>query len=618
MAKRKCVFRKDLTETYSYIIHSTKGSTFAHCTICNVDINISFGGISSVKHHIDSSKHSASKLLFDSSKPLGAYFREKYSPVSLKIAAAEGTCAFHTIKHHHSFKSMDCTSHLLSVCFPDSEIAKNFHSARTKTKAIITGVLAPASVEDILIELKAGTIFSLSTDASNHAELKTFPIIVRYFNNKGVQNKLLDFVNQDSEKSKDVADMILNIVSENELNMENMIAFCADNAPVNFGGVNRCQGENVFTKLKQYNSKLIPLGCPSHLVHKSAQIASDRALSVDVESVALKIAWYFSGESSGVINRYKGLVEFCDFIDIHYMKFPTHGKTRWLTLHPLIERILMLWEAIKSYFLSNELVPRMLETFFNANLSQCYFLFLHSTLKLFNDTNMILQRSNLCLPEMIRVMNKLKLNLMNRSKSGFLGSTTEAELEKIDNAHEINKFKLECSEFYKISIDYLNKWLHLDQLPQNLDWLLLEDAKLIEYETLKESAKSLCPEIVLDDDLFEEVCNLKRLFPDLSSELVGTLAIDEVWAVMTKCNFPCIRKLVSAIFAIPASNASCERVFSLSKVQWTDDRNKLEINTVGSILKVLVNFDMTCKEMYSKLINDEVVLRKICSKEKYY
>ena len=199
--------------------------------------------------------------------------------------------------------------------------------------------------------------------------------MVRYFNQKGVQSKLLDFDNQDSEKAKDVTEMILKVVSRNGLNMEKMIAFCADNAPVNFGGVNRCQGENVFTKLKQYNPKLIPLGCPSHIVHKSAQVACDRAFSVDVESIALKIAYYFSGERSGVIQRHKDLIEFCDFIEIHFMRFPTHGKTRWLTLHPLIERILLLWEALKSYFLSNEFVPRVLETFFKTDISQCYFLF---------------------------------------------------------------------------------------------------------------------------------------------------------------------------------------------------------------------------------------------------
>ena len=50
---------------------------------------------------------------------------------------------------------------------------------------------------------------------------------------------------------------------------------------------------------------------------------------------------------------------------------------------------------------------------------------------------------------------------------------------------------------------------------------------------------SVCPEIALDDYLFEEVFELK-------------LNIDEYWAVIIKDNFSCIQKLFSAIFAIPA------------------------------------------------------------------
>ncbi|KAI6661772.1 hypothetical protein LOD99_9839 [Oopsacas minuta] len=355
-----------------------------------------------------------------------------------------------------------------------------------------------------------------------------------------------------------------------------MIAFCADNAPVNFGGINRAAGDNVFTKLKQIKSKLIPVGCPSHLVHKSAQIAGERALSVDIESIVAKISSFFSGEKSGVLQRHQRFIEFRDFLELHYLKFPNHGKTRWLTLFPLIERILKLWEALKSYFLSNEICPRMLETFFESNLSQCYFFFMHSALKLFNTTSLILQRNNLSLPEMIRAI-------------------TEMELAKIDNVIQIHKFKSECMTFYQISFDYLDKWLHLDSLPQNLDWLLLKDVDLIDYKILKGCAELLCPEIAQIDDLFEEVCCLQRNFPSLS--MTSDLSLDQRWGIITQENFPCIRKLVSSIFAIPASNAVCERVFSLSKVQWSDDRNKLDISTVGALLKVIVNFEMSCREI---------------------
>ena len=272
----------------------------------------------------------------------------------------------------------------------------------------------------------------------------------------------------------------------------------------------RKDGENVFTKLKELNPNLIPLGCPSHLIHKSAQVAGERGLSVDVESIAMKITSFFSGERSGIHQRHQRFAEFCDFLDVQYRKFPNHGQTRWLTLYPLIERILQLWEPLKSYFLSNDICPRIFELFFESDLCQCYFLFLHSALKLFNTTNLILQKSNLLLPEMIRAIRKLQLSLQDRCEKGYFGAFTEIELGKIDNIQLVKCFRSECLAFYEISLEYLNKWLHLDSLPQNLDWLLLEDLELINYSALKKSVELLCPEISTNDDLFDEVCCLQR------------------------------------------------------------------------------------------------------------
>ena len=125
--------------------------SYAHCTICRVEINISCGGISSVIQYIDSVKHSASNQLIDSSKSLGRNFREKHSPVSLKIAAAEGTYAFHTIKHHHSLRTMDSTSRLISVCFPDSEIAKNFILLEQILKESSQECLLPSVLKNYLM-----------------------------------------------------------------------------------------------------------------------------------------------------------------------------------------------------------------------------------------------------------------------------------------------------------------------------------------------------------------------------------------------------------------------------------------------------------------------------------
>jgi hypothetical protein len=54
------------------------------------------------------------------------------------VLAAEGAFSFHTVKHHGSYKTADCTSILLKTKFPHSEIARKFSSARKRRKQSLT------------------------------------------------------------------------------------------------------------------------------------------------------------------------------------------------------------------------------------------------------------------------------------------------------------------------------------------------------------------------------------------------------------------------------------------------------------------------------------------------
>lgn len=68
---------------------------------------------------------------------------DKSTPEAFKVWASEATLAFHTVKHHQSYRSLDCTSKLLTSIFKDSPTAKKISCSRTKAEAISTGVLSP-------------------------------------------------------------------------------------------------------------------------------------------------------------------------------------------------------------------------------------------------------------------------------------------------------------------------------------------------------------------------------------------------------------------------------------------------------------------------------------------
>ena len=104
----------------------------------------------------------------------------------LQVTAAEVAHVYHTVKHNLSYNSSDCQFKLTSQTLPDSAIAKKMSCGRTKAEAVVTDVLAPKAVEDVLTKLKGDgkpLQFSLQTDASNKGNRKMFPLAV--FHSRG-------------------------------------------------------------------------------------------------------------------------------------------------------------------------------------------------------------------------------------------------------------------------------------------------------------------------------------------------------------------------------------------------------------------------------------------------
>ena len=198
-----------------------------------------------------------------------------------------------------------------------------FASARTKTKSIITGVLGPYAQKILLSELGTQP-FSVSVDASNHNELKLFPLIIRFFNAKvGVRVRLFNLRSMPNETSQQIIDFILTSLQEKDLDLKQLTSFCADNAPVNFGRSQLSGQNNVFYRLKQRATQLIPVGCPAHILHNAVEKWSD-SLTVDIETIALKIGSHFKSQTSRAVS----LKQFCEQLDTNYSTLPTHTPTR--------------------------------------------------------------------------------------------------------------------------------------------------------------------------------------------------------------------------------------------------------------------------------------------------
>lgn len=71
------------------------------------------------------------------------------------------------------------------------------------------------------------------------------------------------------------------------------------------------------------------------------------------------------------------------------------------------------------------------------------------------------------------------------------------------------------------------------------------------------------------------------------------------------------------MFAISSHNANVERVFSLMNIQWTDERNQLDVTTVEALLQTCVNYNFDCEEFYKYALSNKNLLRATRSSLKY-
>lgn len=63
--------------------------------------------------------------------------------------------------------------------------------------------------------------------------------------------------------------------------------------------------------------------------------------------------------------RVETLKESCSFVDVQHKEILSHSTTRWLSLLPTVERIIVMFSALKSYFfLYQNNCPNILKTFF--------------------------------------------------------------------------------------------------------------------------------------------------------------------------------------------------------------------------------------------------------------
>ena len=122
---------------------------------------------------------------------------------------------------------MDHLSDLVTDIFSDSEIAKQFHSKHTKSRAIVKHVLAGHFREELLHAL-AKTKFSIIIDEkTDTSSKKLLAILVRYF-----CDRLLEVTETDATT---LVTTLTTYFESKNIPLQNIVGYASDTTNVMFG-----------------------------------------------------------------------------------------------------------------------------------------------------------------------------------------------------------------------------------------------------------------------------------------------------------------------------------------------------------------------------------------------
>ena len=219
-------------------------------------------GLSELRKHAGTQKYQESMLSVSRMRPLSQMLtQDRHSD---QVKKAEIKVAAFILEHNLPFRIMDHLSGLVATTFPDSKIAQEFCSKRTKTRCIIKNVMAKR-FRDQLYEVLRHVKFSLIIDETTDiAAKKQFAIVVRFYCNreKRVKSVFFKMVEVSAADAHHITTAVIESFEKAHIPIDNVIGFAADTTNVMFGS-----HQSVATLLRDAIPHLFTMKCLCHSAH---------------------------------------------------------------------------------------------------------------------------------------------------------------------------------------------------------------------------------------------------------------------------------------------------------------------------------------------------------------
>eukprot|EP00731_Ephydatia_muelleri_P033141 Em0025g97a len=179
-AKYRTKFQKEWLKVYPFVQEVKDNPHKFLCNICMRQVACDHQGKHDIERHMEKAMHQANVKQMKGQTTLG--FQVESSPINEQVIRAEVKVAHMLAQHNVPLSLADELTPLFHDIFPDSDIAKNFSSRRTKTACILNGAIAPVLQQNLVNTMKTCP-FTLAIDGSTDTGVeKMNPLTVRIFN----------------------------------------------------------------------------------------------------------------------------------------------------------------------------------------------------------------------------------------------------------------------------------------------------------------------------------------------------------------------------------------------------------------------------------------------------
>ncbi|XP_058941996.1 uncharacterized protein [Pocillopora verrucosa] len=648
-AKYRTTFKVEWSNLYPVkAVRNDKHSFY--CVPCLKTIRCDHQGLKDVKDHCNTESHKLSTKAAKNQPSVAGMFGSGGSVIQSAVTRAEVLTTNFLIQHNLPLATSDHLGPLFRAVFPDSEIAKQYGCARTKTMAIINKALGPHCHRYVVQHCQKHP-FSIGIDGSSDTDVeKMNPATVRIFDVERAKTVTSHFYHmcvtsgRDASKAETLFGVVQEKLETDEIPWNQVVSLSVDNTNSMVGAHN-----SLASHFKAKNPETYVLGCPCHLAHIAASRAHDEfAKIIGISAEELLIDQYYWFDKS---TKRKGiLLEYMQFCNQEYGKILKHSSTRWLSLERCVQRTLEKYTGLKSYFLSEDAGDarfKRLQKAFENPLTEVSLFFHNASIPLFTNFNKLLQSDepsiHIVYDSVIKLANTLgnrviKVEVMKKPLNEInlqdptiyiplaeihLGGTTKFTLQRLLNQGEISqtaytRFLTAAHEYFKAAFQYvLSKFPITDELLKHARWINVQKRSQAKWESVEyflSRFKSALNTVNIDE-MYDEF----RDYQSLTDEDIGVIAwkeakvvdglvndqeifhyrVDILWWYMSQMVIPessakrfChLQKVAELVVLLPHSNAGEERLFSMVRKNKTDSRSSLKLEgTLSNLLAMKLQY----------------------------